>query len=360
MKYLFIVQGEGRGHMTQAISLSEMLRSEGHQVSHVLVGKSPRREIPSFFYEKIQAPVSTFDSPNFVVDSKNKKIHIWRSIWINLLMAPTFFRSIDFIRQKVAEVQPDVIVNFYELLGGLYAMTSRVRPHIVVVGHQYLLNHPQFIFPKGYWIDKRLLALNSWIIAAKAEKKLALSFRPMPDVVRKKLYVVPPLLRSEIKRLSPQNRGYILGYLLNAGYAEEIERWHAQHPEYELHFFWDKKDAPEDLKVDDHLWFHRLNDVKFLEMMSKCGGYCSTAGFESICEAMYLGKPIMMVPTYGHFEQACNALDATLAGAGIQNKVFDLNPFVAYLPKHKDVSYAFRQWADSSREKFLSLLTHFD
>ncbi|MCX7986495.1 MAG: hypothetical protein N2662_06120 [Bacteroidales bacterium] len=360
MKYFFIVQGEGRGHMTQAIALSEILRSEGHSVVQVLVGKSPRREVPAFFYEKIQAPVATFESPNFVVDSNNKKIHIGKTIWANLLMAPTFLRSIAMIKQMVDETKPDVIVNFYELLGGLYALIYGKKAHIVVVGHQYLLQHPQFVFPKGYWIDKRLMSLNSWLVAARAEKKLALSFRPMPDVPRKKLFVVPPLLRSEIRKLTPQNRGYILGYLLNAGYAEEIERWHALHPEYELHFFWDKKDVPDDLKIDENLWFHRLNDVKFLEMMSKCGGYCSTAGFESICEAMYLGKPIMMVPTYGHFEQACNALDATLAGAGIQNTVFDLDPFVAYLPRHKDVSFAFRQWADSSKDRFIELLTKCD
>lgn len=39
MKYLFIVQGEGRGHLTQAISLSQMLRRHGHEVVEVLVGK---------------------------------------------------------------------------------------------------------------------------------------------------------------------------------------------------------------------------------------------------------------------------------------------------------------------------------
>ena len=36
-----------------------------------------------------------------------------------------------------------------------------------------------------------------------------------------------------------------------------------------------------------------------------CKAYASTAGFESVCEAMYLGKPILMVPA--HIEQDCNA-----------------------------------------------------
>ena len=60
MKYLFIVQGEGRGHLTQAISLSQMLRRHGHEIVEVLVGKSSNREIPAFFLEKIGAKVKTF------------------------------------------------------------------------------------------------------------------------------------------------------------------------------------------------------------------------------------------------------------------------------------------------------------
>ncbi len=357
MKFLFLVQGEGRGHMTQAIALSAMLQSAGHEVVKVLIGKSPRRQIPQFFYEKINAPVTVFESPNFLVDAKNKKIRIWSSIWYNLFKSGMFFKSIAAIHEAVQETKPDVIINFYELLGGLYAGLYKPKARIMVVGHQYLLQHPEFVFPKGYWIDKRLLSINSWVIALRAEKKLALSFRPMADVPKKRIYVVPPLLRAEVTKLKSENRGFILGYILNAGYAEDIERWHKLHPEYELHFFWDKSDAPEDLKMDENLWFHRLNDTRFLDYMSKCGGYCSTAGFESICEAMYLGKPIMMVPTYGHFEQACNALDAVLSGAGIQNSEFNLNPFIAYLPKHKDISSPFQQWVNSAKTRFINLLT---
>jgi hypothetical protein len=31
-KFLFIIQGEGRGHLTQAISLAQLLRDNGHEV----------------------------------------------------------------------------------------------------------------------------------------------------------------------------------------------------------------------------------------------------------------------------------------------------------------------------------------
>ena len=57
MKAIFVVQGEGRGHLTQALALKRIFEREGHQVVEVLVGKSKAREIPKFFSEQIEAPM---------------------------------------------------------------------------------------------------------------------------------------------------------------------------------------------------------------------------------------------------------------------------------------------------------------
>ena len=70
-------------------------------------------------------------------------------------------------------------------------------------------------------------------------------------------------------------------------------------------FLWDKKDQRAEVKIDDCLSFHQLDDTLFLRYMSGAKAYATTAGFESVCEAMYLNKPVLMVPT--HIEQACNA-----------------------------------------------------
>ncbi|MBP3392750.1 MAG: glycosyltransferase, partial [Clostridia bacterium] len=46
MKVLFIVQGEGRGHLTQAIDMEDLFRRNGYEVVEVLVGKSNSRRLP--------------------------------------------------------------------------------------------------------------------------------------------------------------------------------------------------------------------------------------------------------------------------------------------------------------------------
>ncbi len=86
---------------------------------------------------------------------------------------------------------------------------------------------------------------------------------------------------------------------------------------------------------------HQLDDLLFLYYMSGAKAYATTAGFESVCEAMYLGKPILMVPT--HIEQACNAYDAALSGAGIVADCFDLDR-LSELSKNHSGNMSFRHW----------------
>ena len=109
---------------------------------------------------------------------------------------------------------------------------------------------------------------------------MALSIRQYDDDEKQAIKVVPPLLRKEVKTTIRHHGDYIMGYMLNTGFAEDVRAWHAKHPHTHLHFFWDKTDAPEELKVDDTLTFHRLDDVKFLRMMAGCRAYATTAGFE--------------------------------------------------------------------------------
>jgi spore coat polysaccharide biosynthesis predicted glycosyltransferase SpsG len=89
--------------------------------------------------------------------------------------------------------------------------------------------------------------------------------------------------------------------------------------------------------------------------MAECSGYITTAGFESLCEALYLGKPTLMVPVAGHYEQACNALDAVKAGVGISASGFEVDRLVQFLPFYQPKDQAFRQWADSAGHQLLAL-----
>jgi len=85
----------------------------------------------------------------------------------------------------------------------------------------------------------------------------------------------------------------------------------------------------------------------------------TTAGFESVCEAMFLGKPVMMVPVPNHFEQECNAIDGVISGAGVTSKSFDLSVLLEYLPKHIEQTARFRSWYHRGNAMFLEEIESF-
>lgn len=101
MKVIFVIQGEGRGHLTQALALKQMLLHEGHEVVKVLVGKSKNRVIPEFFQDKIGNPIEVFDSPNFLPSKDNRKFNLLRSLTYNTLLAPSYLSSIHLIRKNI-------------------------------------------------------------------------------------------------------------------------------------------------------------------------------------------------------------------------------------------------------------------
>ncbi len=157
--------------------------------------------------------------------------------------------------------------------------------------------------------------------------------------------VVPPLLRKEVLRSESVPGDYVHGYMVNSGFAESVTAWHAAHPEVPLRFFWDKKGETDVRRVDSTLSFYPLDDTEFLRQMSGCRAYASTAGFESICEAMFLGKPVLMVPA--HIEQDCNAFDAASNGAGIVADRFELDRLLDFADRYEP-DPSFRIWVESA------------
>ena len=355
MKFLFIIQGEGRGHLTQAMTLEKMLLSKGHEVVAMLVGKSPARQLPDFFRKGVSAPIHQFQSVNFQPSAENRTANMLKSVAYNIVTFPQYFKSVTFIRDAINSSGADVVVNFYELLTGIAYLNFRISVPNISIGHQYLFLHEGFDLSSSGIPGTDGLLLFTKLTAVGASKRLALSFKDMPDDDKHRIRVVPPLLRKEVLDLKPSKGNYIHGYMLNAGFSEDVLEWHKTHPDVELRFFWDKWTEPPVKKIDDTLSFYLLDDKEFLHQMAGCMAYASTAGFESVCEAAYLGKPVLMVPS--HVEQKCNAYDAARCGIGIPAEAFDLSALLDFAGTFEPVA-EFPEWARSSLSVMYDELTN--
>lgn len=361
MRYLFVIQGEGRGHMTQAITLAEMLRRNGHNVVEVLVGECSNRELPQFFVDKIGAPITRYKSPALDYGHSGKQAKMWRSIFSNTLPSKSikWLGSMNTIATRIKAAKPNVVINFYELLMGVTKIFHHIKTPVVSIAHQFMLEHPDYKYKAEDSQSQMMMSSMNTFCSYGSSKVLALSLYDLPRSRyrsrTKNIVVVPPLLRPEIFELEATQGDYILAYMLNPAFLDDILEWKRENPKVKIHLFWDKADAPQEQELVEGLWLHRINDSLFLEKMAGSAGYITTAGFESVCEAFYLGKPVMMIPA--HIEQKINAHDAAGAGVGITSKKFDIARLARYIPKHDNQNEKFRAWVDSAEQVFLRELT---
>jgi uncharacterized protein (TIGR00661 family) len=344
--------------MTQAIAMSQMLKRRGHRVVAVLAGQNQSRQLPDFFAQAFDVPVTPIASPGFVM-KRGRRVALAATAWNVIRNLPRYRQSCALIGSKLATTKPDIVVNFLEPLMGFYNLWHRPNVPVLAVGHQFMLEHPAF--PLGArWRPQRLGM--RWYVALTGARsaKLALSFYRAADDPARRVFVCPPILRRQLFELPARPAGnFLLIYLLNHGYADDIRCWHRANPSVPIHCFYDKPDAPEEERVDNTLSFHRLHGEKFLRFMGECRGVACSAGFESVSEAAYLGKSLLMVPTENHFEQDLNSRDAELAGLGVRATRFNLDRLLA-APDPAVVSN-FRHWVEQAGEicmKAVEMTTH--
>jgi uncharacterized protein (TIGR00661 family) len=269
---------------------------------------------------------------------------------------PKYFHILRQLDAIVRETQPDVIINFFEPMAAFYAITRRKRPPVVAIGHQFMFQHPGYVHAPQLWKQLLSMKLYTRLLGARATK-LALSLYQAPDLPGKRIIVGPPILRKQLFQLeSNPNGDFVLVYLLNHGYADQIIAWSAKNPQTRLHCFYDKPDAPAEFQHSPSLTFHRLDGEKFLLLMAECRQVVCTAGFESVSEAAWLGKPLFLVPVENHVEQQVNALDAEQFGLGLGETSFNLDR-LAELPECLPVE-KFRSWVNCAPEKLLAAIEH--
>lgn len=345
LRVLFVVQGEGRGHMTQALAVGQMLARAGHTVCAVLVGTSPARQVPQFFSEGVGGPTISFPSPNFAYHPTSRAVCLRRTLTHGLARAPNMVPAFGIISETLRTYRPDVVLNFYEGLFGLYMLIKRPPTPVLSIAHQYMFFHPAYPIGAMTSIEKEAALSFTRLTALGSACRLALSLYPATRLPDSRLRIVPPLLRSELFDLPPPtDDGFVLAYLLAPHLAENLAAWHARRRDVAVHCFWDR----ERWSPHENLTFHPLDGRRFLELMGRARAVVCTAGFETVSEAMWLGKPLYLVPTPGHFEQRVNALDAVRVGAGMTGPDLDLDDFLAALPNLKRPAAGFRAWVASA------------
>jgi hypothetical protein len=69
---MFSILGEGRGHMTQAMAVKEMVEKAGHEVICVALGLGANRTVPPYFATAMKVSIMTIPTLDFAYNSNSR------------------------------------------------------------------------------------------------------------------------------------------------------------------------------------------------------------------------------------------------------------------------------------------------
>lgn len=345
---LFIVQGEGKGHMSQALAVKEYLQEAGHTIEAVFLGTGSEEKIPDYFRNTFSESLHTFRSPWFLRTPNRKGIYVGRTILFNLIRSPEYLRTITRIRKEINLLRPDVVFNFYELLGALGMRRSAPGIRMIGVGHHFYLYLNHSVCKGGVPWHRWLLRLHTRMIIRSCDRVLALSYKKEQGSAS--IRVIPPLVRRDFREMNYVQGDSYLVYMLHEGFIYDLVRLAEELPGFRADVFSSHKPAYE---IPEGIRIHPFHAKEFSTLMASCKGLITTAGFDTAAEAAYHGIPLVVIPSHNHYEQNCNGADIAAKGIGIVASQIDRETLEGI---HSSDCRDYRAWVGEAGEQIIKCL----
>jgi uncharacterized protein (TIGR00661 family) len=306
MRILYGVHGYGRGHATRTLAVLPHL-ARHHQLL-VLAGGDA---FPAFWPEFSAVRIPTFGfaySRRGQGPRQRSNWHTFRRNCPALLDlfwgGPTF----DMVREITEEFAPDVIVSDAE--GWTHHVAAFLRIPRISFDHIGILAYCKPPLQRGdrieAWFDTQCYRA----LVGRPDRALVSSFFDAPPR-RPGVRVVGTLPRQPVRDLVPRDRGHLLVYF-NRGRDQLHE--HFLQPLEELglpvHIYGSARQGRA-----GHLTFLPPSNLPFLEDLAGCRAVISTAGNQLVGEALFLQKPLLVLPERC-VEQRMNALAIERLGIG--------------------------------------------
>jgi uncharacterized protein (TIGR00661 family) len=312
MRIIYALAGQGRGHTSRVKAVSSALRRRGHTVVFCCGGTAQ-----TILEEEGETVIAVPVMAQILHDNKVDFLRTAQSVAGVLLEAPQILNR---LTEQFAEFRPDLLITDFEVFSPRAA--SRLRLPILSFNHQQVVTHTRYTVPLRHQLDAlRTRTVINMVIPRNARHNLVSSFY-FPEVRNPaNTTLIPPILREEIRDMNPVAGDHILVYHNDSrGSVHLLELLAQLDAPVVLYNF----KPPEDLSLSPNLTFKSPSVSGFSKDLETCGGIISTAGFTLTSEALYLGKPLMVLPNRGIFEQTLNAL--YLQKEGLGHAVIDRNP----------------------------------
>lgn len=319
MKIAYSCAGEGLGHAARMVCLGPLLEQTFEVIYYV--PSSVRAYVEGRLPGRVFRPLPWFD-----FEKKGDRVLYWA----------TFLRSL----RRSASMVADVLALARDLASeGIDAVVSDYDPYLAWAARVNGLRTVQFNHPgivgRRLTFDPRCwaAALVGFLMEGPWHKRLHVSFYlgDIGPLIRPELLARPRSRKGPwVLHLKPEYRAPVLAALERAGITD-----------YEL--------------------FPRKGG-DFDGALARARGVISSAGHQIISEALVLGKPILVLPQTGQYEQALNAKMLTRAGRGMRSSLLtidnDLLRFRSWAEKYFNIDDRYQDSTAMAVQKLVLALGH--
>ena len=293
LRIAYGVHGYGRGHAARAKALlpelqrrHEVLVLAGDDAYHLLRADWAVVRIPTLRYHHGGS------------GRRSAVLTIGRNIpaLLDLLLGGPVTRM---VRDVLREFRPQVLISDSE------AWTHRAARGLgiprISFDHFGVMAFCRLPLLPGDRIVCRLESLFYRCLLARPDRSVAAAFFDA-KCRRGGLTVVGPILRAEARRMQPSEGGHLLVYFSNAAahFTPAIEAALRGLGCPVKAYGTCRQPAPGNIE------FHGVANLPFLRDLASCRAVFSTAGNQLISEALYFGKPMLLMPE-DSLEQRLNA-----------------------------------------------------
>lgn len=302
-RLIYALSGQGRGHTSRVMAVSDVLRERGHEIVFCCGGTAWQ-----VLKEQGETVVPV---PALCQVLENNRFRLMRTIRKNWRTVLNVQRVTERLSTTFREYNPDLLITDFEAFAPRAA--DRIGLPVVSFNHQQVVTETNYPLPVRHWPSAALTRAAIAVIAPSRPLHTLISsffFPPLKDPEHATL--VPPIIRRAIQQATPTRGEHVLVYYNQANQADAILKTLRQVDASFIIY----NIAPSNPEAYPNLRFKKPSLEGFIRDLTRCRAVLSTAGFTLVSEALYLAKPLLVIPNRGLFEQTLNALMLERKGLG--------------------------------------------
>jgi uncharacterized protein (TIGR00661 family) len=289
---LYGVAGEGMGHAIRSKPIIRHLMRK-HNV-FVVAGDRAYK----FFQKNLpKKNVQEILCLNMVYI--NNEVSNFGTFKLNLKRLPQTKETIEKLTKIFLNFKPDLVISDFDVFTSKFA--KRYRVPLISLDNPSVSTRCNLQIARKYRatgiLDKAIIMA----VSGGADYYIITTFfYPEKRNIKKRTYLVPPIVREEIQNLKPKTGNHVLVYQTSNTYQAllpTLKKVKENFIVYGLH---------KNFK-DKNLILRDFNEDVFLDDIANCKAIITNGGFTLMSEAIYLKKPILSIPVKKQYEQIVNA-----------------------------------------------------